>query len=572
MIKTAWQYAGSDKLKYVLVYTSFLISNLFQAGYPIIWGMLVNEFQQKGSDAFKAVWWYAAAYMLIKILDWTFHGPARVVERTLAFNMGKNILDELYHKTLHLPIKWHQDNHSGATINKIRKAHEALKDFFQQGFEYLHTIFKFVFSLIAILYFSPVFGLLSMCMCAIVIILVLQFDKVYIKTLESVNQKEHKVSSTIFDSLSNVVTVITLRLEKRMKNGLLARYMEILKPFRKNAEVNEWKWFVTDLLVGITYVLVIVGFVYKNYSPGILLPLGGLVTLTAYLERFTSVFYNLAYLYTDVVKYATDVRTASDIVDSFEKYKTKSILPVDMENWQTLDISNLSFSYTETHNSLQNIHLSLQKGQKVAVIGESGCGKSTLLAVLRGLYIPDSGTILLDHAQIQIETFSKQVTLFPQEPEIFENTIAFNLTLGLPYEEEYLMEIAETVNFKDVIEGLPNGLESSIVEKGVNLSGGQKQRLALARGVFAAEGSNIILMDEPTSNVDPKTEMEIYDRLFEKFKNTLIISSLHRLHLLKKFDYIYVMDKGKIVENGTFEDLLKMGKKFKELWSYQDID
>jgi len=108
------------------------------------------------------------------------------------------------------------------------------------------------------------------------------------------------------------------------------------------------------------------------------------------------------------------------------------------------------------------------------------------------------------------------------------------------------------------------------VEKGVNLSGGQKQRLALARGILAARSSDIILMDEPTSSVDPKTEVLIYERLFDEFRDKAIVSSLHRLYLLSYFDWVYVLQNGRIVEEGSFEELRRNGIIFRELWKHQE--
>jgi ABC-type multidrug transport system fused ATPase/permease subunit len=116
---------------------------------------------------------------------------------------------------------------------------------------------------------------------------------------------------------------------------------------------------------------------------------------------------------------------------------------------------------------------------------------------------------------------------------------------------------------------LPEKLSSDIREKGVNLSGGQKQRLALARGILAARESEVILLDEPTSSVDPKTELMIYDKIFASFADKAIVSSLHRLHLLTKFDYIYVLHQGSIVAEGSFEHLRNNSRVFQELWKHQ---
>jgi ABC-type multidrug transport system fused ATPase/permease subunit len=116
---------------------------------------------------------------------------------------------------------------------------------------------------------------------------------------------------------------------------------------------------------------------------------------------------------------------------------------------------------------------------------------------------------------------------------------------------------------------LPDGLLTYIQEKGVNLSGGQKQRLALARGILAAQNSSIVLLDEPTSSIDPGTEKKIYGSLFNAFSDKAVVSSLHRLHLLKDFDYIYILKDGSVIDEGTFDNLSRYSLVFKEMWDHQ---
>ena len=114
---------------------------------------------------------------------------------------------------------------------------------------------------------------------------------------------------------------------------------------------------------------------------------------------------------------------------------------------------------------------------------------------------------------------------------------------------------------------MPNGLETNIQEKGVNMSGGEKQRLALCRGIYAMRASSIGLLDEPTGSVDPATEMNIYRNIFQNMEDKCIISVLHRLHLARLFDYIYVFKRGTIVQQGTFEALCNEDGEFRRLWS-----
>ncbi len=577
LLKTAWTYARSERKRFVLVYGMFTISNLENAAQPVLFGWFINRIQRDPSNVLNSAAIYAGAYLLLKFGEWCFHGPARLLERELAFNLSRNFLQERYHQALHLSVKWHQDHHSGATINRIRKAYEALKAFFDGGFMYLHALYKFIFSFAAMLYFSPLFGSIGILLGMLTIWVIFKFDKPFIKTQEEINEKEHVISATLFDSLSNIMTVITLRLEKSMEKGLLGKVRDLLSPFKKNVLINEWKWFTADMLIALIYGVIVIGFVYQHWEPGKTFYIGALVTLLGYVNQFTSVFHDVAWQYTQIIQYNTDVQTAMNIEKAFEERHRSDILAELPENWQTIRFRGLNFSHRDSYDerhapqSLHEINISLHKGKKIAIIGESGSGKSTLLALMRGLYEPEPGLgMQVDGKAYSFATLNQTVTLFPQEPEIFENTIAYNLTLGLPFPEDELVEVCTCAHFTDVIRQLPRGLESNIQEKGVNLSGGQRQRLALARGILAAKESEVVLLDEPTSSVDPKTESMIYENLFRMFSQKAMVSSLHRLHLLPLFDYIYVLDKGSIVSEGQFEELRHHSEAFRALWKHQE--
>jgi ATP-binding cassette, subfamily B, bacterial len=578
LLAIAWRYARQQKGQYLLVYGLFVLANVVFALNPLLYGWFIEAIQKEGTGVIRHVWMYVGGYLFLMLLEWAFHGPARVMERELAFNLSRNFLDELYHQALHLPVRWHQDHHSGATINRIRKAYEALKDFFQNGFMFLHAFSKFIFSFFAILYFSPLYGAIGVVIGAFTVWIIFKFDKPFIKALDETNEKEHVVSSTLFDSLSNIITVITLRLEKRMENSLMGKIMEVFPPFRRTVVINEWKWFVASVLIGVIYVVVAVGYVYEHHVPNEVFLVGGLVTLLGYVNQFTSVFQDVAWQYTEIIRYNTDVQTARTISEAYiQQHRDESgeKLP---EKWQFIDIQNLSFSHQDTYDeqktahSLHNLNLRIVRGQRIAFIGESGSGKSTLLALLRGLYEAEKGLQLLvdGKSYLGLGLITDTVTLFPQEPEIFENTIAYNITLGLPFDEADIWQVCDAAQFTEVAKQLPNGLESNIQEKGVNLSGGQKQRLALARGVLAARSSDIVLLDEPTSSVDPKTEAQIYDQLFDEFRDKAVLSSLHRLHLLTKFDYVYVLQNGRLADEGTFEYLRQNSPIFQDLWQHQE--
>jgi len=590
LLFTAWRYAKNDKKTYIGIYLLFLGANLVTAVNPFFYGWFVESIQKNGVDVLSQVWIYGLGFILLKLAEWAFHGPARVMERNLAFKLSQNFLDEQYNKLIHLPVGWHKDHHSGSTINRLRKAYSALKDFFQSGFIYIATLLKFIISFSVMFYFSPLFGCVAAALGVITIAVIMKFDKPFVASLKEVNEADHEMSSNLSDSLSNIMTVITLRLEKRVHAGLMEKISAIFPPFKRNTRINELKWFTAQMLVALIYVVMVVGYVYQHYTPGTIFQLGGLVTLLGFVNQFTSVFNDFANQYTQIVQFNTDVETARVIGTADENNaveESERQIPAD---WENIAIRNLHYKHPEKvrpavvnaqgelsdmpirkFTGLKKIDLELRRGARIALIGESGCGKSTLLSLLRGLNKPSADTemIIDGNKDVELKHIAETVTLLPQEPEIFEASFEYNITMGLPFNKDEVNRVCELTRLSSVLEDMEDGIHTRIIEKGMNLSGGQKQRLALARGVLAAHSSSIVLMDEPTSSMDPKTEQEIYVNMFNEFKGKTVISTLHRLHLLRHFDYIYVLKKGRIAEEGTFESLLESGELFNKLWSHQ---
>ena len=577
LLRASWKYAGAKKKAVFLVYVLLLCANITLALNPLFYGWFVDNLQKDSQRVLEFAWIYGLGFLLLRLVEWCFHGPGRILERKMAFQISKNYLDELYDQILHLPVDWHQDQHSGSIINRQRKAFEALRNFFQNSFIHLHTFGKFFFSFAAMLYFSPFFGGIGILIGILTVYIIYRFDKHFVIAVKECNEKEHKVYSTLFDSLSNIISVITLRLEKRMQSSLDQKLWQVFPAWKKKVTLNEWKWFVAQMLIGIIYSIITIGYIYQNWVPGEVMMVGALVTLLGYVNQFTSVFNDVASQYTQIIQFHADIQAVDEIQEAYRcQYRpvSESRLPAE---WKEIKVNHLNFNRNEhksngrKNGNLNEINIKLEKGHKIALIGESGCGKSTLMALLRGLYQPAPGMeIAIDGDDwLEYDAIPNAVTLFPQEPEIFENSILYNITLGLPFSEEEVLHVCEQARISEIIHSLPDGLHTNIQEKGVNLSGGQKQRLALARGILAARSSSIVLLDEPTSSVDPRTEILIYDSLFNTFNDKALVSSLHRLHLLPQFDYIYILKDGKIIEEGTFLKLLNEGKAFKEMWDHQ---
>lgn len=572
LLRIAWKHSLKEHKTFLIVYAMQAMATLLNAADPILLGWFIGKIQSDYMNVKNHALIFSLLYFIKKLVEWALHGPARLMERKLAFSISNDFLMEKYHQVLHLPIKWHEEHHSGETINRIKKAYDALRSFFESGFRYLNAFSKFLFSVVAMIYFSPLFGLIGIILGVLAIIIILKFEKSYLNTIEQVNKKEHVVAATLFDSLSNIMTVITLRIEKSMEMGLFRRIQTILKPLTKHIIIDESKWFVLDIMITLIYIIISFGYISQNWVSGEIFYIGGFVTLMGFVSQFTSVFQDIAWHYTSIIQNYSYVKATENIEFSYFQAQDSFPYKAFPENWQLITISGLSFSYFDKStedcysHGLSVIQFHIKKGSKIAIVGVSGSGKSTLLSLLRGIRHPSSVVdINIDNCKTEISTIHNTVTLIPQDPEIFENTIHYNLTLGLPFDVQEINSVCDCAKFSDVIENLPNGFQTDIREKGINLSGGQKQRLALARGLLAAKESEIILMDEPTSSIDRKTESEIYNQIFRTFISKTFIVSVHNLELLPKFDHIYIMHAGSIVDQGTFYQLSKFSKHFGEL-------
>jgi ABC-type multidrug transport system fused ATPase/permease subunit len=172
LLSTSWKYARSERKKLVLAYLMFVGANIVFSINPLMLGWFVNKVQSDTSRILYYAFIYVGIYISLKLLEWCLHGPARVMERTLAFIISRNFIHEKYHQVLHLSPRWHQDHHSGETINRIRKSYESLREFFDRGFTNLYTLTKFLFSLTAILYFSPLFGTIAVMLGVVTVFLI----------------------------------------------------------------------------------------------------------------------------------------------------------------------------------------------------------------------------------------------------------------------------------------------------------------------------------------------------------------------------------------------------------------
>lgn len=507
--------------------------------------------------------------LVIEVFIWGLHGPSRITENRNAFFVRRKYKNYLLGGTMALPMDWHADHHSGDTIDKIEKGSGALYAFSERTYEFVEVIIALVSAFAVLFFFDALTSYILMGITVFVFFVLTVFDRILVPGYDKVNRAENRISEKIFDILSNVTTVIILRAESLVLKAIDEAIQEPFNQFDHNNLLNEWKWFFASFTGRLSVVIVLGIYLVSHLADGTVL-VGTIYILYGYTNQVRNTFFRFAYLYNDVVRYRASVRNAEELSKNFKQvaFSENRRLP---KGWSKLEINNLSFSYHSKETAdlhLSNVSLVIQKGERVALIGESGGGKTTLFKVVRDLYKPKSLELIVDGKSISsgFADISDSISLIPQDPELFATTIRENLTLGVDYPDNRLKIFMDIARFTQVADRLPKKLESSVFEKGVNLSGGEKQRLALARGLLASTDKDIILLDEPTSSVDFQNELEIYKNIFDSFRNQAIIASVHRLHLLSLFDKVYFFEGGKIIASGTFEDLKKNSPEFRILW------
>jgi ATP-binding cassette subfamily C protein len=237
---------------------------------------------------------------------------------------------------------------------------------------------------------------------------------------------------------------------------------------------------------------------------------------------------------------------------------TFSNADIVMEDSNALSIQtqNLVFGYDEKEPVLKGLNLNIASGSTVAIIGASGSGKSTLSQLLVGFYPPTSGDILYNGVSVNEIGFSKvrdEVFVVLQQPLMFNETLRFNLTMGDPIRDEAILKALNIAQLSEFVGGLSLGLETQVGKFGIRLSGGQRQRLSIARMVLA--NPKVVIFDESTSALDVHTESALFEALETFLAEKTVIIIAHRLSTVTRADYIYVLENGIVLEEGTRESL-----------------
>lgn len=390
-------------------------------------------------------------------------------------------------------------------------------------------------------------------------ILVFTFNKPYKKANEKQMEDNAMLTSYLVEGLNGIQTVKAFNGEQTVQTETEFKFIRLLKSIFKLCCIENsqegLKLFVE--FVGNVVILWVGAY-------GVLqgdMTIGSLISFNALLVYFLDPVKNLINLQPTLQTAMVASDRLGEILDlEIEKNQTENrkVAPESLKG--DIWIRDVSFRYGTRQLVLDHFSMEIKKGQRIAIVGESGAGKTTIAKLLLNFYQCESGMIsVADYAlpDIQLETLREKIAYIPQETFLFSGTIMENLTFGLenPNMEE-VMRCASMAQLHEFVSSLPLRYETHLDENGSNLSGGQRQRIAIARAIL--KKPDILILDEATSNLDAVTEKAIQETIdaYSEGMTTIIIA--HRLSTIRRCDKIFVMEKGKIIESGSHEEL--MGK------------
>lgn len=272
-----------------------------------------------------------------------------------------------------------------------------------------------------------------------------------------------------------------------------------------------------------------------------------------------------------IPRYQDSLKRIENIEQIEEKTPDNHYFPFEQSDWEHVHIKlqDVSYRYGESHHwILKNVSLEIPQGKKVAVLGRSGAGKSTLLKLMHGALLPEQGTVTANEIETHLldRDISSVISVFNQQPHLFDTTIANNIRLGKPQAtDEEIRAAAKKAQLDTLIESLPNGYHTSMHEMGQRFSGGERQRIALAR--ILLQNNPIVILDEPTIGLDPRTENALLSTIFRALSGKTLLWVTHHLTGVEQMDEILFLEDGKIAMSGTHPYLLKNNARYQQLYA-----
>lgn len=503
---------------------------------------------------------FAAVILLSYIVKALLTFVSKYKAHVAAWNFVGDMMLDVYNKLQSLSMRFFGDKQTGEIMSRVINDSRNMETLIAHALPDLLSNILIVI-LVATMIFSinPILAAISLIPIPLILFVTMKFSGKVHALFKRNQEVLAEVNGKVQDNISGIREIQSFGREKE-------EYMSMKEYCKRYSFVNVRANFVASIFFPTIEFLTSVGSV-------LVMGIGGTLALKDVLSVSDVVgfFMYLSLFYSPIAALS---RIIEDMQNAFAGgHRVLSILDMeseiqDSENAENIGRANgdiefdhVSFYYNENEPVLKDISFKIDAGKMVAFVGATGVGKSTIVSLMERFYDPVSGTVCLDGKDIKditVKSLRENISMVLQDVFLFNGSIYDNISYGNPSaNREDVIKAAETARVSDFVCKMPDGYDTIIGERGVRLSGGQKQRIAIARAVL--KNSPILILDEATSAVDNETEALIQQAIDELSKNRTVIVIAHRLSTVMKADNIIVLENGRIAEQGTHNELLKLG-------------
>jgi ATP-binding cassette, subfamily B, bacterial len=568
-----WSGARTSKWQLLVIVISVISANVIAVLMPILYKQFFDIIATNtdktiiGPQLFSIIFYVLG----LNIIFWIFYRIATLANTNFEPKVMAALKQQSYdHLMLH-SYSFFTNSFAGSLVQKVNRfarSFERIAD--NLIWNLLPLVVRVVSIFIVVFFINKWIALVILIWVIIFLSFNIIFSKWKLKYDIAVAEIDSKATGYLADTIGNQNTV-------QLFSGYKFESKGYKKVTDEQAKITRFAWRL-DVVVeggqaflGLAIEFILFFYAIKYWQQG-MITIGVFVLLQAYVLNIINQLWGFTRIVRDVYQSYADAKEMVEITLLSHEVKDIPIAKDLIVNNAEIEFENLIFSFNKTRPVLKDINLVIKSGEKIALIGPSGAGKTTFVRLLLRLYSATSGKILIDGqdiSQATQESLRKNISMVPQDPILFHRTLSENISYGKrDATKEEIQKAAELAHCDEFIKNLSYGLDTFVGERGVKLSGGERQRVAIARAIL--KNAPILILDEATSSLDSNSEMLIQDALENLMENKTTIVIAHRLSTIQKMDRIIVIDDGKIIEQGSHEELLENENSlYKKLWELQ---
>lgn len=571
IIKFLWSHGEQDRWKFVILSVILFILQLYVLVPALIVARIITLLKDYDPANFNQIIILALSLGILNFIVAQTRLSIRQINSIYFRDLMFRIKLAGFNQLIEFPLKWHEKENTGNKIQRLMSGTDSVKvlgmQFMTGGSGILANSAAIIGALVAFLVISPIYFIFGFSFIFIFFYIHFRFIRHIESKIIERNKKNENASGKFFEGVNNVLTIKSLGAKDTFK-GKINQTEKENRDFDvevRKLNIKKRKWFQTEISFGLSLFMLLLVLSITGGTFGIEL-------LFIYWSYFNQII-DKSWDSTDLIDELQDVRLSiSRMLPIFDPLSVSKGTKEFPKSWKKISIKDANFKYIQGKDEFEmhDLTIDIERNQKIGIVGVSGSGKSTLVKLLLGLYKLEKGEYKIgdeDFYSIAPEEISKNISIVLQESELFNFSLLENITLLGNVDESLLEKSINISQLKTLVDKLPLGLNSLIGEKGYKVSGGERQRIGIARAIY--KNTDILILDEATSNLDSKTERAFQTQLEEQFDKKTIIIVAHRLSTLEGVDKIYVFDKGRIIEQGRFEELMKNRGKFFELYNIQ---